>query len=171
LARRLSGLGLEGLYNSPLSRARATARIIGEATGVEPVVDERLKEHGLGEGAGESWEGILRRWPDLQARVREGELLRAHIPGAEPLDAFYARVLDAFGEYEERHGEGDVVVVAHGGVFRAYLGHLLETPVLAFRRLRFGNASLSLVVIHEDDHIAVQFLNDTHHLQDGHDEA
>jgi phosphohistidine phosphatase SixA len=40
------GLGIDGIFTSPLARASETAEILGEVLGLKPVVDDRLKPGG-----------------------------------------------------------------------------------------------------------------------------
>ncbi len=54
LAEAVRGEGLLALYSSPLLRAQETARIVGEAIGLEPILDERLVEADAG-----AWSGRL----------------------------------------------------------------------------------------------------------------
>ena len=53
LGLRVKPLRVIALYSSPLRRALETARIIGEVTGRESVVDPRLAELNYG-----AWEGL-----------------------------------------------------------------------------------------------------------------
>ena len=64
LAERVAGDGIRSLWSSDLSRARETAGIVGARIGLEPTLDERLREGYRGR-----WEGHLMR--DIQRQEPE----------------------------------------------------------------------------------------------------
>ncbi|MFP4343400.1 MAG: histidine phosphatase family protein [Anaerolineales bacterium] len=172
VGRRLAALPVQALYCSPQQRALETARIIGRHLGVEPRLDERLQEYDIGEATGTDWEGLLERWPHLGEMARQGRRISRHIPGAEEIGAFHARVLGMMDEIQERHEAGDVAVVAHGGVFSDYLATLLHVNPGFHPGLRFDNGSLTLVESLEEGRADVIFVNETCHLSvDGDDEG
>ncbi|MFB2583217.1 histidine phosphatase family protein [Herbiconiux sp. P15] len=97
------------LVVSPLSRSRSTASIL---TGLEPVIDDRWAEAGLG-----SWEG--RRADELgvdYARWRAGTLVP---PGGEQPELVTERVRAA--TLAAVAAPGPVLVVTHGGTIRTAL--------------------------------------------------
>lgn len=63
------------LWSSDLSRALATARIVGERIGLEPRLDARLREGNRGDWEGRLFVDIARDEPDAYAAwMRGGEL-------------------------------------------------------------------------------------------------
>lgn len=167
VALRLGEVELQALYASPLQRAEQTAQAIAETTGLEVLLDVRLQEHGVGEASGLDWDSIIVRWPQLEEIALRGELVVPHIPGAELMRDFEARVWAIFAEIRREHPEGDVVLVSHGGVFHTYLRKLMHVEDGYASRLSFGNASLSQVEFAADGHVNIRFVNDSHHLRDG----
>lgn len=103
----------DAVVASPLLRAAETATIVAEHLGIGPVLtDTDLMERDAGE-----WQGLTRPqiqdgWPGF---LDDG--LRP--PSYEPGDAMLARVLAALGRISERMGDGEVLVVSHGGVVYA----------------------------------------------------
>jgi broad specificity phosphatase PhoE len=154
---------VQAIYASSLCRARETASILAQELGLAVESDDRLREHDCGDITGMSFEEISRRYPDLASSFRESAW-RVPIPGEEAIDAFQQRVLSVMGEIAAGETDGTTVaVVAHGGVFSAYLAGLLE---LDFRRRQpwvFDNASLSLVLT-GGVRPRIALLNDTSHL-------
>jgi broad specificity phosphatase PhoE len=59
--------------------------------------------------------------------------------------------------------DGDVVIVAHGGVINAFCGEVLGVPSAMF--FLPENTSINIVVI-DGDRRTVRFLNDIAHLTD-----
>lgn len=103
-AATLPGLGIARIVASPLSRARVTAEIAGETLKLPVAIDADLRECAWGSREGKPYDGWLERW-------HEGETP----DGAEPRDAFFARVRD--GVTRAIAAPGLCLIVAHGGVY------------------------------------------------------
>ncbi|MEX1102882.1 MAG: histidine phosphatase family protein, partial [Dehalococcoidia bacterium] len=103
------------LYTSDLLRAGETAQHIAGAFGVEPLIDDRLREHNNGEAANLTIEEARIRYP---AWFSEGSSIWAFgspapAPGAETGAEFYARSASFLDSLPE---EGPIpVIVTHGG--------------------------------------------------------
>ena len=105
LAEELAPEGVDAIYASDLSRARDTAEIVGARLGVPVVVDPDLREIDVGGREGLTREEVAQRFPD---GGWDGETREQH---AE-------RVLRALHRIADRHPDGRVVVVGHGGTLR-----------------------------------------------------
>jgi probable phosphoglycerate mutase len=161
LAGRLQHERVDAIYVTTLRRTHETAAPLATQLGIEPVVVADLREVHLGE-----WEGGLFRVRAVEGDPVFAEVMREErwdmIPGAEPLDAFDARVRRGLQQIVDAHPDGRVVVVAHGGV----IGHVLH-QVTGSRRFAFSgadNASISEIVVHETRSSLRRF-NDTTHLE------
>lgn len=143
LGRRLAGRDFAALYTSDLSRARDTARAIGERSGREPLMEQRLRERRFGVFEGLTAEEIRARYPEEHARFvsRDADY---EVPGGESARAFAGRCLGCLSEIAERHAGGEVVVVTHGlvldSLYRAAHGLAHGAP----RPVPLINASLNL---------------------------
>ena len=103
----------DAVVASPLLRAAETATIIAERLGIGPVLtDPDLVERDVGEWQSLTRSQIQEGWPGFLDDGRRP-------PGYEPGDAMLARVLSALERISERMGDGDVLVVSHGGVVYA----------------------------------------------------
>jgi probable phosphoglycerate mutase len=120
-ARQLvaEGLTADGLVvaTSDLRRAVGTADVLADLLGVQPHVDPRLREHGLG-----SWEGLTRdevadRFPEQFADWRAGRPVRGR--GGEEASAVADRAMAALADLPPAH---TAVVVTHS----ATAGRLIE---------------------------------------------
>lgn len=121
LAELAAGHGFVALYASPLSRARETAEIVGERIGLEPRLDDRLKESDVGRWAGRSKDDIAREEPEAWAAFQAaGEDFR--FPGGESLAEQQERVIAALVDITQRR-ELPALVVCHRGVIRCALAH------------------------------------------------
>ena len=103
----------DAVVASPLLRAAETATIIAELLGIGPVLtDPDLVERDAGEWQGLTRSQIQEEWPGFLDDGRRP-------PGYEPGDAMLTRTLSVLERISERMGDGDVLVVSHGGVVYA----------------------------------------------------
>ena len=109
-ARQLADCGIATICTSPLKRARETAEIVNRSLQAELVVVNGLVECNWGVGEGRVNDGWYEDW-------RDGGFLE----GAEAHTEFVARSLAAINEALEY--PGPVLIVGHGGVYRAVKIH------------------------------------------------
>ena len=153
------------VYCSPFRRARETVAPFAERAGVEVRYDDDLVEANIGEWESKSFEEILENDGRLLHRLRNQEPIWRHAPRAEDLSSFRDRVGAAIERIVDRHPEGNLIVICHGGVINVYLG-----PLLGLSQEMFflpENTSLNSVLIDGPDR-RVRFLNDVLHLTDPH---
>jgi probable phosphoglycerate mutase len=160
LADRLEQEPIDAIYVTTLQRTHQTAAPLAARLGITPIEEPDLREVFLGE-----WEGGIFRSKAIDNDPVFHEIFREErwdvIPGAEPHDAFDARVWGAFQRIVAAHVDQRVMVVAHGGV----IGHLLHR-VTDSRRFAFSvadNASISEVVA-GPDRLVLRRYNDVTHL-------
>ena len=133
---------VDAIVASPLVRASETARIIGEAMGVGPV----LEVAGLVERHAGEWQGLTRaqieqQWPGYLAAGDRP-------PGWEADAVVEQRAALALEEVSQRFAGGTVLAVAHAGIIYA-VERLLGAPFerianLAGRELEYYGTGLSL---------------------------
>jgi broad specificity phosphatase PhoE len=124
LARSLRGEGLRALYTSPLQRARATAQIVADELGLEPIVDARLMEADGGDWSGRLIADVVADVPDDWARWRAADPT-FRFPGGESVAEQAARVRAALADVAR--GPLPALVVTHGGSIRT-LGAIDRLP-------------------------------------------
>jgi broad specificity phosphatase PhoE len=114
-----AGVGMvDAIYASTLDRAAETAAIISSELGVGPVlVDEALRERDAGEFSGLTRAEIDERYPGYLANGDRP-------PGWEPDDVLVARASVVLERIAAEVGDGDVLVVTHGGVVMSLEDHL-----------------------------------------------
>jgi probable phosphoglycerate mutase len=161
VAERLADQQIDAIYVTPLQRTQQTAAPLAARLGLAPVVEPDLREVNLGE-----WEG-----GGFRRHVAEGHPLAIRmfaeqrwdvIPGAEPTEAFGARLRAGLGRIVAAHPDQRVVVVAHGGV----IGELVRQAVDGGQGFAFvgaDNGSITHLVVH-GDRWTVRRFNDTAHL-------
>jgi probable phosphoglycerate mutase len=156
LARRLAPIPLRGCLVSPLLRARETARILLDRRDVSVEVVDPLAEGSAGQLEGLPRAEAKRRFP---ADFRLGAGLVARIaatgrtaPGGESRDAFLARARAASERIErELPREGDLLVVAHGGLLNYLLQILLGAELRDEVPFGFENCAVAALIHHGED--------------------
>jgi broad specificity phosphatase PhoE len=130
------------VVTSPLQRCHAFALSLAEQNGLPLTVETRFREVGLGAWEGLTPDDILRDDPDAYAAFyRDPQRNRPR--GAETLEAFGTRVAAALEDVFVACAGEHVLVVAHAGVIRAALGHVLQSDPVAWYRTRVDNAALT----------------------------
>jgi broad specificity phosphatase PhoE len=177
LAAFFASCEVRGVFTSPLQRSQQTAQAIaagpvssggvpgaGNGHGLTPIIEAELAEMHLGAWEGLTpaevdarFEGAYQRWRDRPSTVC--------IPEAEPLGTFRGRVRRAFHNVLARAGEGEAVVVSHGGVIAALLADCLQADYDALlRRLRLDNAGITALECGNGGPPHVLWVNATVHL-------
>jgi glucosyl-3-phosphoglycerate phosphatase len=123
------------LWSSDLVRARDTAAYVAGATGLEPVLDPRLREFDLGERQGLTHDEYAAIAPEEFELFRQGYYDDA--PGAESVADVRTRMVAALGEMLAELGPTDTgIVVGHGAAARVAIAAMLGWPDDAFHSLR-----------------------------------
>ncbi len=121
------------ILTSPLSRARDTAVMVGQAIGIAGVsVEDLLLERSFGEAEGLSHEEWKAKYSDTN-----------HVPGGETLDALEARAWILLQRLLDHHEGKRVLTVSHGALIRTLL-RLVSKGEFPRENERLGNACLSV---------------------------
>jgi probable phosphoglycerate mutase len=105
-AAKLRHRGIASIVASPLSRARATADIVGAALGAPVRLDDALREGRFGVQEGQPMAGWFAAWVDGAFTPQDGE----------PFDALCARAVAAVNRALEL--PAPLLIVGHGAFFR-----------------------------------------------------
>jgi len=163
LGRRIASHRFAGAYSSDLQRAFETATVAGAAAGVTPQPLRGLREIFLGEWEGLSSEEIAVRYPEAWAKwVKEPDW--DLVPGGEGAAAFEQRVAATLDEIAQRHPEGEVLVVTHGGVIQVALHRIVGKSSRGIFLFKIQNASITLIE-RRDGREVVAGVNDVAHLE------
>ena len=106
-AAKLVGRGIASIMASPVPRARVTAEIVGAALGLPVGFDDDLREASYGVREGQPMTDWFHAWVDGAATPEH----------AEPFAALRLRAVAAVNRCLAQ--PAPVLVVAHGGLFRA----------------------------------------------------
>jgi len=124
-----------------------------------------LREIYLGQWEGLRTEELAARFPEVWTSWTD-EPDWDLVPGGERSVAFEARVGAALDSLFERHAQGDVLVVTHGGVIQIALHHVVGRPGRGIFPFRIQNASVS-VLERRNGRVVVSGVNDIGHLEAG----
>ncbi|MHC4550943.1 MAG: histidine phosphatase family protein [Planctomycetota bacterium] len=163
LAERLKRAEIDALHASDLARAAETARILGAALGLAPVLHADWREIHLGDLEGVDGVDALRAHGELVSAVaRQGGPLGA---GGESFARFQARIVAAFERICRDHAGRTVLVVSHGGTLKTLIAHLIGLDPHHIGRLSLrGNSSLSILDFRHG-RPQLTLLNCTRHLE------
>lgn len=159
----LSPVRLDAIYSSDLSRARETAEAIAEGRGIPVFLDERLRELNMGAISGLTIQQSRERFPEFHKELERDPYGTRRPGGGESRLDVRARVESLLDEIYERHKDGAVAVVSHGGPINAVLG--IASQDGTWPRLVVDNCSIT-VVERGDFGWRMVKLNDTEHLKD-----
>ncbi len=134
--------GWDGIVSSPMQRCLAFAQALSERYAIPLTVEPRFREVGMGAWEGRMPQELIEQDPDAYAAFYQDPVNRRPA-GCEPLDRFGARVAAAFEALLMPHRQGHLLAVAHAGVIRAVVGHVLRADPLAWYRLRVDNAGVT----------------------------
>ena len=141
LAASLKGRPIAAIYSSDLPRAFETASVVGNAVGLVPHSDTRLREFNLGIFQGLTREQIEERYPEQWQEFRI-DYWNYVIPQGESRRALQVRVHQAFAAIATQSAGQEVMLVSHGGAIRMLLMALFPNDA-AMRDVHIENASLT----------------------------
>ncbi|MEM6926042.1 MAG: histidine phosphatase family protein [Myxococcota bacterium] len=136
-AERIATLGVDGIVASTALRARQSAEILAELTGLVPRYDERLVEWDAGEWSGHLYAELVERWSDAFAAWTD-DPWTVPAPGGETFADLVHRGRPALNEVLAS-GVARVAIVFHGFIGRALLADLVGLSRAEATRLKGPN--------------------------------
>ncbi len=162
LADRIAEEDIAAIYSSKLCRASATAEIIASRHQQQVITCPELLEINFGKVEGLSFNEIGERYPELTRNWSTRDPSTRFPEGESVTDLDY-RVVKFPSRLKKHAPEDTVLVVAHAGVLRLLICHLLPIDMRHWRHFRIDLASLSIVDTHPQG-ATLNLLNDTSHL-------
>ena len=144
-AAAVAEMNPDAIVSSDLSRTADTAAAVGAETGLDVVLDPRLREINLGQWQGLSRAEARERFPEEYAGWQAGDDRRRG--DGETYEEVGLRATECVLEWLDRLGAGaTLLAVTHGGTARATIGTLLGfDPDLYWRLAPLGNCRWSLL--------------------------
>ena len=140
----------QAVISSSLLRCVDFARELAKRHQLPLEIDARLIELGFGAWEGRTPDELTAADPEILIRFRSDPVV--HAPqGAEPLTTFRDRIISAWDSLLEHHGGKHVLVVAHAGVIRMVVAHMLNAPLQHLFRLQVPNAGITRIRVEKHD--------------------
>jgi len=158
LAETLKERPIKALYSSGLMRTQKGADIIGPALGLGGVSLPAFKELHLGRWEGLTREEALQLYPEDEGFIFQN-LATDKIEGGENLQDLSARVLPELRRLIEKHRGEAICLVAHGGVNRVILCHVMGIDLQRFFSIEQDYGCLNIVDYFPDGIGVVKLLN------------
>ena len=158
----LADVALDAIYSSDLDRSRYCARLIADDHSLVVVEEEALREINFGDWEGRTWVELQESYPDdWQKRLQD--LTNYQVPGGESLQDAADRIRPVIRRILEKHPNGDVALVAHGGVNRIILLDAIGAALEQAFSIEQDYGCLNIIDYLDDGLSVVRLLNGTAH--------
>ncbi|MDL1899193.1 histidine phosphatase family protein [Anaerolineae bacterium CFX9] len=162
VARYLRDRRLGAIFASDLRRAAETAAIIGREHGLDPVLDPRWRELNLGVFQGLTRDEIIARYP-REWKDSHNDFMGYRFPNGESRLIMQERSYQALQHALAANGDGDIVVVTHGGTIRILLRRLvgdeIDKPMV-----HISNTSITTLETDDGEHFRLVGVGQVDHL-------
>jgi probable phosphoglycerate mutase len=158
LAAWASEAGLAAIWCSPLNRSRETAAPAARAAGLEPRIDERLREIDFGQIEGKTMAEAEQLFPEEIRRFKTDPATYP-MPGGEDPHKAACRGVSALRDIAAAHPHGRVLVVAHNTLIRLALCSLFSIPLARYRTVFPGvrNGALTEIGFEDENAALLQY--------------
>jgi len=164
VAGALADEHVDAIYSSDLQRAHVTAGIIAERHGLPVVLEPLLREVCLGEWQGMTIPEIEEGYRQEYAAYRRDSVANRP-PGAERVEDVIERARLFIEMVLAERPEGNMIVVAHGGIIRGALCYALDSGPSLYRQVRLENAGITVLGFSADGPPHIYGMNETCHLK------
>ena len=141
---RLKNECVEVLLSSDLKRTIKGAEIIGSALGIAPQHHREFREINLGQWEGLTRDEIVDRFPE-EFEARAKDLPNYRIKNGESFADLKSRVIHKLAQVLKDHHGKNIALVAHGGVNRIILTHVLGMDLNNLTRLDQAYGCLNII--------------------------
>jgi len=135
---------MSAVYCSDLTRAIRSAEIVAEPHSLKPIIISSLRERNFGLWEGMSFDEIREKYP-LEFDAWAGNPLKFSPMEGESTLAMRDRVIQAMNEIMEKHNKENIAIVAHGGVNRIILCHILGIPLENIFRIEQDYGAVNII--------------------------
>lgn len=148
--RKGSDSRLSRVYSSPLSRALRSAEIIAEPYGLKPAIVSDLQERHFGIWEGMSYDEIREKHPEEFRAWADNPLKHSPVGGESTMEVkervirALERILAVHGT-QESEGRESMAIVAHGGVNRIILCHVMGIPLENIFRIEQDCGAVNII--------------------------
>ena len=160
----LKDIEFDAIYSSPLMRAHNTAVPHALIRGMQVVDREELAEIFIGDWEGVPTDDLKKKYHDEYYNGWTDNYFTFTCPGGESVAACGERFRQGLERIAKDHEGKTVLVVAHGGVIRAFWGKMIGVdPATGAKEVLFpSNASYSVVTYGDEGFAPVIYSCDDH---------
>ena len=164
----LAQISLDAVYSSDLERSHYCAELIAASHSLDVKARESLRELHVGDWEGRTWSELQEAYPDdWQARLQD--LVNFQVPGGESLQDAADRLRPTIQEIVDNYPEGDVALIAHGGVNRIILLDAIGASLGQAFSIEQDYGCLNIIDYFTDGNSVVKLLNSTAHQKRAND--
>jgi len=156
---RLKTEQVDVLLSSDLKRTKKGAEIIGGLLGLTPLPHREFREISLGQWEGLTRDEIVARFPE-EFEARAKDLPNYRIKNGESFADLKSRVTQKLEQVLEEYRGKNIALIAHGGVNRIILTHVLGMDLSHLTRLDQAYGCLN-IIDYFDGMPVVRLVNDT----------
>jgi broad specificity phosphatase PhoE len=135
------------IVTSPLQRCRHFAGELAASHSLPLHEDRGFIEMDFGDWDGRSFAEVRAADPQLFEQLWQRPDLHTP-PNGESFAGFCARIHRAWQTLLATHSGQHILLVCHGGVIRALLGHVMQAPLTSLSRIEVPYASFSRIKIY-----------------------
>ena len=150
LKEMFRGVPLDNIVCSDLGRAQQTANIIASAHQINPTPCVELRELNMGDWDGKPFSEIRAKYPK-EFKERGEDLANYAPPGGESFSDCSKRVIPVFESLAKSEGS-TLLIVAHAGVNRVILCHVLGMPLQNVFRLDQSYGCFNVIVCQDSEY-------------------
>jgi broad specificity phosphatase PhoE len=164
--RALAAEGVTAIYSSDLLRALETAAPLARETGLTVYTRESLRERGVGQMEGLTFEEAAERLPDEYAALIRRDFEHVLL-GGESYRQLLDRAATELDRAIETHRSGAIALFSHAGTICILALHLmgaLDAPDLRPVWISSSNCGITRFEIQHGGLVRVLAVNDTRHL-------
>ena len=165
LANTLSEKPIKAVYSSDLKRSHKGAQEIAKFHEIEPIPLKELREISVGKWEGLTLDEVNEKYPG-EIEKRFENISTSKVDGGETIEDVHNRALPKFMSLIEKHQNETIAIVAHGGVNRIILCHLLEIPWKNIYRFKQSFTCINLIQYYPGKPI-VEFINNKNDANPG----
>jgi len=147
----------DGIVSSPLLRCKAFAEQLAEKNQIPLTVMPDFEEVGFGDWEGKTIDEVIASNPEQYAAFYR-DPVNARPDNAEDLEVFSDRVIESYNQVLEDYHNKHCLIVAHAGVIRAVIAHILFASPMGMYRINVKNAGL-VRIKHGENGPKLEFVN------------
>ena len=158
---------IQAVFTSDLLRAMHTALLIAKDHHCQPERIREFREISLGAWEGRTFQEVQAQYPE-EYEQRGQDIVNYRTPGGESFADLQKRVLPAFTAVVEKT-KGNLVIVAHAGVNRVILCHLMQRPLQELFSIPQDHAAVNILSENTGSYRVVAVNTDSDSLMSGAD--